>query len=683
MSSAMVQVVPEWAVWGKDPGERDFQLLRYGGRRLGAHDFSEIISRYSPGTHTDLPQVTLSWTRLADEIYLGIAIQEWSNEDDRLGRDIAVTRYFGIPYFRLDHPVSYVGLYEALATHDAAHGGEVSVPELDPHRIAEHVSPGALGTAALLLTRSPVQLEGAEGVPMLQRLCFLDAVAALLPYPMRTRLSAATWVSSTSEHNFRLAFSSHVRDGAHPAAWGRAPTLPPGEQLAHRYLELLVGQSDFSHVVRELARIDKPMGFGSVDVMAALHRLQDVVGSPAQRPAPLVSTGTDPADVLRDYAEARRGGHREAVEQCIDRLEHLRTRPYDDDQRSRHRRIVQEHRLLETWDALSPPRQLQLHQALLQMAYASVLNASHLEQIEADAGMLHAPLLQALETFHCTDTMVSLLIAVRSGDGGRRRILSRIDTDALISAAGQSSAGASILDMVFHEQIRRLNEDEEPVTNTLWLHAYLSHPLVRRFPGDVRSQFDWLRRLLTAAYGPQLGMKEFEEVVDGRRTPAPTPALFAAALSLYGTAPGAGEALFAAFFGRMLDPTTLGPEIAAHVRAVLDGPSADDRHLRPPPPSHRAARPRAAQRLARLFPGRGVGRASRREASGPVPEQSPPQSFGWVPAPDDRPGAAPDTDFDARFTGENPWLGMLTVLIIVASLTLLLLFWMRPGAPPP
>ncbi|MFD0536728.1 hypothetical protein ACFQY7_26375 [Actinomadura luteofluorescens] len=136
MSTDGVRLTPEWALWGKDPQERDFRLLRCSDVRLGRHDFSEIISRYSPGTHTDLPQVAISWTRLGDEIYLGFAIQEWSSEGDRLGRDIAVTRYFGVPYFQLRRPISYVDLYEALATYDAASGEPISVPGLDPHRIA-------------------------------------------------------------------------------------------------------------------------------------------------------------------------------------------------------------------------------------------------------------------------------------------------------------------------------------------------------------------------------------------------------------------------------------------------------------------------------------------------------------------------------------------------------------------
>ncbi|NDU75240.1 hypothetical protein GWI34_21815, partial [Actinomadura sp. DSM 109109] len=281
MSADRVLVTPEWAVWGKDPHERDFRLQSCSGERLGRHDFSEIISRYSPGTHTDLPQVAISWTRLGEEIYLGLAIQEWANEGDRLGRDIAVTRYFGVPYFQLERPISYLDLYEALAGRDATTGEPVSVPALDPHRIAARVGPDALGTAALLLTRSPVQLDGAEGVAMVERLGFLDAVAALLPYAMRTRFSAATWVSSTSEHNFRLAFSSHVRDGAIPVTWGSAPAVPLAEGLAHAYRDALAGQADLTHVIAELAKLEKPMGFEHAHIRAALQRLRGIAASPA------------------------------------------------------------------------------------------------------------------------------------------------------------------------------------------------------------------------------------------------------------------------------------------------------------------------------------------------------------------------------------------------------------------
>ncbi|SNR23218.1 hypothetical protein [Actinomadura mexicana] len=682
MSTAMVPVTPEWALWGKDPQERDFRLLRCSDIRLGAHDFSEIISRYSPGTHTDLPQVAISWTRLGEEIYLGFAIQEWSNEDDRLGRGIAVTRYFGIPYYRLERPISYVDLYEALADRDATDGAPISVPELDPHQIADRVGLEALGAAALLLTRSPVQLEGAEGVPMVERLGFLDTVAALLPYAMRTRLSAATWVSSTSEHNFRLAFSSHAREGALTVRWGDPPVLPPAARTARTYFDVLARQSDLSHVIRELARIGKPMGFDRGHVRAALGRLQDIAGSPAQRPAPAVSTDADPVEVLRAYAEARREGRGDAAEHCIDRLEHLRTRIYTAEQRSRHRQIVRADRLLDASDTLEPPRQLQLYQALLQMAYGSTLSESHLEQIEEDAGMIHGLLLRTLENYPGADAYSDLLVAVMCGDEGRRRILGRLDSETLIATAVQEPVKVVIFDMVFNELVRRLVEEDDPAVGPLWQHAYLAHPLRRRFPGDDLAQFDWLCRLLAAAYGPQLGVKEFEEVVDGSRTPRPTTALFAAALWLYGIAPDTREMLFEAFFGRMLESATLGPEVAEGVNAVLQGTVAAEQARGGPP----RRLPRGMGRLVqRLHLGRDAPEVPERQEAAPPAGAPAPESFGQAPGADEQAGRSPQQDFETRFGGQGPWLVTVVLVVFLVALTLVLLSaqWLRVHAPPP
>ncbi|GAA4311174.1 hypothetical protein BJY14_006402 [Actinomadura luteofluorescens] len=679
MSTDGVRLTPEWALWGKDPQERDFRLLRCSDVRLGRHDFSEIISRYSPGTHTDLPQVAISWTRLGDEIYLGFAIQEWSSEGDRLGRDIAVTRYFGVPYFQLRRPISYVDLYEALATYDAASGEPISVPGLDPHRIAARAGSDALGAAALLLTRSPVQIEGAEGVPMLDRLRFLDTVAALLPYPMRTRFSAVTWVSSTSEHNFRLAFSSHVREGALPVMWSGPPAVPPAEQVARTYLDILARQGDLSHVIGELAQIDKPMGFGHLHIRAALRRLQDIADSPPQRPAPVVGADTDPAEVLRTYADARRNGRREAAEYCVDQLEHLRTQSITAEQRGRYRQIVKEQRLLEESPVLAPPRQLQLYQALLQMAYASTLSEAHLDQIEEDAGMVHGLLLRALENYPCADPVVDLLIAVRCGEDGRRRILGRLDSGALVAAAAREPLRVGLFDLVFRELARRLAEEEDAV-GPLWRHAYLAHPLRGRFPNDDLTQFTWLRGLLEAAYGPQLGVKEFEEVVDGSRALQPTPALFAAALSLHGPSPDAGAALFDAYFGRMLRSSTLGPQVTEDIEAILHGTVPD-----PPPPSGPPQESGSVvERFVRKIRPRRGGRG--RHASPSPSGTSAPPSWGEGSRPDERPGRSrPRQNREPDYDAQGPWITFLTVVVLLLVLTLLVLTlqWLRLNSPPP
>jgi hypothetical protein len=55
----------------------------------------------------------------------------------------------------------------------------------------------AMRTAALVLTRRPVCVLGAREASVDDRLQFIDTVMAMLPYGIRTRMSAATWTRAT------------------------------------------------------------------------------------------------------------------------------------------------------------------------------------------------------------------------------------------------------------------------------------------------------------------------------------------------------------------------------------------------------------------------------------------------------------------------------------------------------
>ncbi len=218
----------EWALEGKHPGSfDDYELLDHSRRRLDTRIFQEIRSRYVTGISPQLPQVTIARAKTGQDEqvvrYVVLAIQNWSEHRDGTNRRIAHTRWFYVPYEQLiEHPVTYEALYGAFAALptelDPAAPPTVDVPALDPLTL----SPGgdALSTAALLMTGRPVCVVGAERVEMLERLRFLDTVAALLPYGMRANLTATTWISSTAEHRIRLSFARHAPE---------EPTPSPGE----------------------------------------------------------------------------------------------------------------------------------------------------------------------------------------------------------------------------------------------------------------------------------------------------------------------------------------------------------------------------------------------------------------------------------------------------------------------
>ena len=72
----------------------------------------------------------------------------------------------------------------------------LTLPSLDPHELTHSISEFgelAVATTAALLLSGPVSIIGAGASTLEERLRFIDAVAALLPYGCRTGYSAATW----------------------------------------------------------------------------------------------------------------------------------------------------------------------------------------------------------------------------------------------------------------------------------------------------------------------------------------------------------------------------------------------------------------------------------------------------------------------------------------------------------
>lgn len=220
----------EWALEGKRPGSYDeYGLLEWSEGRLGREVFDKLRHRYTASTAGDLPQVTIGTARVSEKgeisYYLVLAIRQWSEHRDFANRKIAYTRWFYVPYEQLvDRPVSYTALYTAFAALplEPRPPLTVAVPPYDPEGMTP--GPDTLSAAALLLNGRPVCVVGADAVPMIDRLRFADTVAALLPYGTRTRFTAATWTSSTSEHSIKLSFARYAPEGAQTVVWGARPT---------------------------------------------------------------------------------------------------------------------------------------------------------------------------------------------------------------------------------------------------------------------------------------------------------------------------------------------------------------------------------------------------------------------------------------------------------------------------
>jgi hypothetical protein len=246
-----VSVEAGWARWGKYPGSNDdYSVLSCSSGPFSRADYAAILTRFSPGTPSarrqgagQLPWVTFSWVGAEDKRHLGIAVHDITDQVDGAGRPIAETSYFCVPYAAVaDSPISYCGLYEAVrqpaARADGGAPARLQIPRLDPHDIAlsvaEYGEPVVASMAALLLN-SPVSVTQAEGSELEDRLRFIDAVAALLPFGYRTRFTASTWADSGSRHRIRLTFADRPRDDAAGVPFRAAPDLS-GEPASRDYV---------------------------------------------------------------------------------------------------------------------------------------------------------------------------------------------------------------------------------------------------------------------------------------------------------------------------------------------------------------------------------------------------------------------------------------------------------------
>ena len=242
-----------WALLGKQPGtDRDYSILHSSDEPFSGPEFASVLRHFMPGTPPterdrpdSLPWVTISRVRVSEQSYLGIAIMDRdpAGQVDVARRPITRTSYFCIQY--LEPPgarISYYELYKELAKQDLPYPNNdlipLSVPLLDPEAAADRIrgldpatgdriwsldKPEAVvRAAAARLLSGPVSILGAEKTNLHQRLQFLDAVAALLPYGYRTSFSAATWSDSGTRHPIRLAFAARPRADAGVVKWDSA-----------------------------------------------------------------------------------------------------------------------------------------------------------------------------------------------------------------------------------------------------------------------------------------------------------------------------------------------------------------------------------------------------------------------------------------------------------------------------
>ncbi len=246
-----------WAIWGKRPGTSgDYGVIEFS-KEPGLHDYQydEIVRYFSVGTPPtgrdlagSLPWVTISTMTVNELRYVGMAIKEPTADVDAAGRPITRTRFFCVPYRPFaDGRVGYFTLYRALAASELPVPGRdqvrLSVLPLDPEALAEEIvtelGEAAVTLTAALLLRGAVTVVGASDATLDQRLRFIDAVTALLPYGFRAASTAATWSDSVAPDTIRLAFAAWPRESTGVVRWHAAQPPPVDDDVAaHYYKEL-------------------------------------------------------------------------------------------------------------------------------------------------------------------------------------------------------------------------------------------------------------------------------------------------------------------------------------------------------------------------------------------------------------------------------------------------------------
>ncbi|TMR05719.1 hypothetical protein ETD83_05630 [Actinomadura soli] len=521
-------IVPvEWARQSREPrGDTDERTLRSSGGALTGAGLLKLLERCQAGTPRELPQVIIGRVGSAERTRIVMAFQERSNVPDWLGRPSIDTHIFCVPYDQVAlGPVGYEGLYRALRGLGPAEGGprDVRLPVLRPADLAGHVTERARFTAALLTTGTRVCLIGAEPAALAERLRFLDTVAALLPFGMRTRFSAATWAGSTADHGIRLSFSDGPRGDAHNLHCDRElaeAELPEG---AAAYLELLRQAAEPETVVARLAAAVEPLSFD--DPALVLEAAQSALrGDAAARQR--VSAEVDA--LLTETADALDHGQGGLLELLVERLEAVPATELDMGRRARHQRTIAERRMLSPRPALPDEIAVRLYQAVLRPAYGPALTLATARDILGTQWSPSTSLTEALLRMPHDDPRVVLEIGRHGAPGGTARVLDKASPEDLVGWACFTPPDRELVELVCEELARRGGSGgDAEVAGALHECGYLAPVLAQVFRHRHADQVSRLTRLLTAAYGGEIDEVARDRILDLPRS-AEHPALRAA-----------------------------------------------------------------------------------------------------------------------------------------------------------
>ncbi len=560
----------EWALQGKTLGRAGARVLACSSGTLSMENFTELIGRFSLGTPDKLPQVSVSYLASGSGpgrvYYLGMASHKWAAdvqtdggellERDDDSRPVAVTTYFCVPYQPLaDAAVSYQAMYQEF---DNVRLGPASGPPLQvkfPVRTGLPDINALAMQSARLLTGRPVCVLGAESATVAERLEFIGAVSALLPYGFRTRLTAATWVRPTHrDHRFRLFFSAAKRDADPPddvVYWGdpERTALTLSDDLAHaydRHLADTVGQLEV------LAGLTTPRSFNSEDVLESLDDIGVLHPEPDERepeePAsrrPALSRTQrgakriDGEQILRDCASCIQTLHLPNLNTAITRLKARAKSRISLEERYRYQKIIEEEHLFRHDEALGD-FETKLRDALLKIAFTPPLSYPDYCLIEDSLGA-ESPdpvLLRMIAGMGMSDMRIRAVVYAQLPTEERKRKLDDWCTSAQVTAVDLINVVAGIWQRPHHafyasiitaDFMRWRSSDPALIREVLQQHCYLVRLLQTAGDGHDNTQVYVLSWFLKAAYPDGLSETDIQQILIENAQP-PSPALLAAVL---------------------------------------------------------------------------------------------------------------------------------------------------------
>ncbi|MFI1465756.1 hypothetical protein [Streptomyces wuyuanensis] len=283
------RLTADWAVWGKPPQTNSGYKVLDACPPDRSADFNGDIHHWSPGTPAPgdrLPWITIGPCTAPDgDGRVGVFVLEATDAVDRTSRPICRINHFAVPVADVGAlGLGWHALAEAALETAPRSGAPGAVPAeltvMDDGRLLDRVSglitarvtEGSrwLAAAAAYLLDGTVVVTGGRDYSALDLLLVLDCVAALLPYGMRSTLSAATWTSSGQEVRMRLYWGVADEDqGLTSLAWGAGlPDLGRLSPEARSYHDLLIEawtRHGSDVVLEHLADAREPMDIDGPD----------------------------------------------------------------------------------------------------------------------------------------------------------------------------------------------------------------------------------------------------------------------------------------------------------------------------------------------------------------------------------------------------------------------------------